>query len=84
MKVVAMKRKVEQFSNEQMQQAFANVRGKNWKNPIRKTIDNPGPRNVECLIAAIVEFTGSFPTVVEMPNGKLRVVADGYYLAIGA
>jgi hypothetical protein len=73
------------YTNEQMSQCFANVQNaKGWKHRINKLIDNPGEKNLDCLAEAILNFTGSMPTFFNESNGKVRVMAEGYYAAIGA
>jgi len=54
---------------------------KNWKNPIRATVDKNA--NIAGIKEAIIFYTGSVPTITETKKGY-RVVADGYYLTIGA
>jgi len=74
-----------QYTQEQMHQAFENVQDKtNWKNPIDCIIDDPGEENLECLRDAIIHFTGSIARINSVDEGKVRVQANGYYLAIGA
>jgi hypothetical protein len=68
------------FTQAQMSQCFDNVKNaENWKDPINKTIANPGMQNLMCLAEAIVHFTGSFAHIKLLPNGKVRVTAPGYY-----
>lgn len=60
----------------------------NWKNPIDAVIDLD-PADEELLKRAVVFFTGSVATIERDPFGRdngieARVVADGYYNAIGA
>jgi len=54
---------------------------KNWKRTISSDIAQADKVIVE---RAIMNATGSSSVFTEQPNGRLKVIADGYYNAIGA
>jgi len=75
-----IRRVVTKFTTEQMRTAFANVSNPtDWKLPVNRVITNPGSKNVECLARAILEFTGTEPTIILLSDNKLHVQAAGYY-----
>lgn len=63
-------------SQEELQAAFDLVRDpKDWKNHIDTVID----ADKQGIVAdAISHFTATSAHFEELPNGKLRVIADGY------
>lgn len=72
---------IKQYTDEDLGAAFDSVKNsKNWKNPINRLISNDADR--ELIARAIIYFTGSRPEFIEQ-NGKTRVIASGYYNAIG-
>lgn len=74
----------EPFTSTEMQAAFEMVRDKSdWKKPIDIVIDDPGPKNLACMEEAIIFYTGSTATVRELPSGRLKITAPGYYNTIG-
>lgn len=54
-----------------------------WKNPIRCTLDSLSEADEKLLHDAVVFYTGSVPTIVRQRNGKVKVLAAGYYNTIG-
>ncbi len=56
----------------------------NWKNPIDKIIDTPDDEVEKKIFNAVIYFTGSVPRFTALPNGKTRVTAQGYYMAVGS
>jgi hypothetical protein len=67
---------------EQMDKAFKLVQNKeHWKNPINAVI---AAKDRDVVDEAIIYYTGSVGAFTPMKGGKLRVRADGYYIAIGA
>ena len=64
--------------------AFDRVKNaKHWKNPINKILAlTPEERNV--IEDAVIHFAGCVPTFIKMADGRTRVVAVGYYNAVGA
>ena len=52
-----------------------------WKNPINKVIDAPDEKLQKEIEEAVIFYTASIPDFRPMRNGKVRVVAEGYYLA---
>lgn len=55
----------------------------NWKNPIDVVVVL-SDRQVALVREAVVFFTGSVPTITKREDGAVRVVAAGYYAAVGA
>lgn len=55
----------------------------NWKNPIHVRINAKGI-DLNTLSDAIIFYTGSVPEFVDRKGDFVTVIADGYYLAIGA
>lgn len=56
-----------------------------WKNPIDAVIElEMGSREQRLLDYAIIFFAGCGAEYFDEGEGKIRVVADGYYLSIGA
>ena len=75
------------YTREQLEAAFDRVKPEgHWKNPIRRTFDGKLSDEEKAVIrAAIIFYTGSVPKFTEYPKQDLtKVVADGYFLAIGA
>lgn len=71
------------LTQEQLEAAFNKVKNpSHWKDRIDAVIDAADWDHVE---KAVIYFTGSVPEVVEtLADGKLRIVAAGYWEAIGA
>lgn len=71
-----------EYSREQLLQVFEQVCNKrNWKNPINKVVPLDSDRDL--IYEAIVYFAGCSPQF-KVENDKLRIVAEGYYNAVGA
>jgi hypothetical protein len=74
----------EEISHDEAKEAFSLVQNEgNWKNPIDKVICCDD-RLLGIIERSIVFFTGSEPKVISQGKGIYRIVADGYYIAIGA
>lgn len=72
-------------THDELERAFARVRPKpNWKGPIDVTISNPGPAGRKRIAEAISYYTASSAAFHKAGRGKIRVVAAGYYAAVGA
>ncbi len=56
----------------------------NWKARIDVTLPALSMVDATMIHRAVVFYTGSEPTFTDNPNGTTRIVADGYYAAIGA
>jgi hypothetical protein len=63
--------------------AFAKVQDKrNWKLPIYATIEE---HELSMVLAAVIFFTGGgFCSQVRRPDGKIEIVAHGYYFHTGS
>ena len=70
----------------ELKAAFERVENKsNWKLPIDATIELENPIQDAILISdAVIHFAGCVPTIWHMEGNKYRVVAIGYYAAVGA
>ena len=81
-----------EYSQEELLAAFKRVENKkNWKNPINRIVTVDGEEDERLITQAVIHFTGSVPMFEEVPHpwrddGKkrFRVIAEGYYNAIGA
>jgi len=78
------------YTDEELHAAFDKVKNKrNWKERVDAVIDE---KDLDVTTEAIIYFTGSMPDIVdswEWPRsrrakGKVRIVASGYYEAVGA
>jgi hypothetical protein len=78
-----MKYKHEEYTVEQLQQAFTSVQNsEHWKNPISATINKDDQALVH---EAIVYFAGCNPQFEPIMGTELLTVkAVGYYVAVGA
>ena len=78
-----MKYKHEEYTVEQLQQAFTSVQNsEHWKNPISATINKDDQALVH---EAIVYFAGCNPQFEPIMGTELLTVkAVGYYIAVGA
>jgi hypothetical protein len=64
------------------QAAFDKIKpADNWKMPVDAWID---VADFEQCNRACIHFTGSTLDIIDRSGGRVRVVADGYYIAIGA
>ncbi len=73
----------DKYTQEQLHAAFTSVQNKKgWKYPVNAVVE--ADVDQELLTEAIIHFTGSVPEFIPLPNGKIRVKAVGYYIAIGA
>ena len=62
---------------------------RNWKNPINAVVDLPrteGDRKLflELLSRAVCFYCGCVPEILDLGSNKVRVVAVGYYAAVGS
>lgn len=74
-----------EYTQDELRAAFDRVAcTKNWKNRINRIVTIADAAERDLISKAIIHFTGSVPEFVEQPSGKVRVIADGYYAAIGA
>lgn len=85
-----------QVSRGELDEAFKKVQPKdNWKNPINAEVVVEGDEEIAMIREAVIFFTGSVPSFkalrpVRPIRGKdggamlYKVVAAGYYVAIGA
>lgn len=78
-----------QFTREELETAFNQVAPKDqWKNPICAYAVFRSPRERIAMHAAVPFFTGSTPTLEFVgtagDTSAYKVVADGYYKAVGA
>lgn len=65
--------------------AFEKVAPKeNWKLPIDAEVDVAGDFEIYVLKQAVIFFTACVPDVRRIGPGRCRVVAAGYYAAVGA
>ncbi len=70
------------YARKQLHAAFDAVKDKkNWKMPIVATITED---KVDVTDAAISFFAGGGVETATLKNGKIRIVAPGYYALIGA
>ena len=78
-----MKYEHEEYTVEQLQQAFASVQNsEHWKNPISATINKV---DQDLVHEAIVYFAGCNPQFEPIMGTELLTVkAAGYYVAVGA
>jgi hypothetical protein len=77
--------KHKEATQEELEEAFNLVKNnKHWKNPINKTIKDPGREMQGLIVEAVAHYTGSFPEISTLPGGKINVRAAGYYSTIGA
>lgn len=78
-----MKYKYEEYTIEQLQQAFTSVQNsEHWKNPISATINKD---DQDLVHEAIVYFAGCNPQFEPIMGTELLTVkAVGYYVAVGA
>ena len=62
--------------------AFAKVQDKrNWKLPVYATIEE---YELSMVLAAVIYFTGGgFSSLVKRPDGRVDIVAHGYYYHVG-
>lgn len=64
---------------------FAKVEPKdNWKDPIDTTIATPTAEEQAAITDAVIYFCGCVPEFYPTKDGKTRVIAEGYYNAVGA
>ena len=71
-----------EYTQADLKFAFTKVQNKeHWKNPIDAIIKMEEQDITE---RAIIFYTGSIPSFAPKAGGMLRVIADGYYVAIGA
>lgn len=74
-----------EYTSEELNKAFNRVaNSKNWKNRINRVVEIKDDEERDLISEAIIHFTGSCPDFIEQSNGKVRVVANGYYATIGA
>jgi hypothetical protein len=67
-----------------LEEYFKKVQNKdNWKNPINAFVPEKDEIDLEAYKKAITFFTGSVATCTPVGKGTL-IVADGYYISIGA
>ena len=78
-----MKYAHEEYTVEQLQQAFTSVQNsEHWKNPISATINKD---DQDLVHEAIVYFAGCNPQFEPIMGTELLTVkAVGYYIAVGA
>ena len=78
-----MKYKHEEYTVEQLQQAFTSVQNsEHWKNPISATINKD---DQDLVHEAIIYFAGCNPQFEPIMGTELLTVkAVGYYIAVGA
>ncbi len=70
------------YTVHELRGAFDRVQDKtNWKNPIDAVILT---KDQDITRAAIIHYTGSAPSFGRIDGNNLRVLAAGYYIAIGA
>lgn len=71
------------LTQAQLEAAFNKIKNpSHWKDRIDAVIEADDWDHVE---KAVIYFTGSVPQVVEkQTDGKLRIKADGYWMAVGA
>lgn len=68
-----------------LRKAFERVENKaNWKMPIDATIDITSPREGLLIAEAVVFYTGSRATFIPQGGSRYKVLAIGYYAAVGA
>ncbi len=66
------------FTQSEMEQALYVISPDDWRQPIDVLIEDPGPRNLECLAEAIIQFTGAPPVITKLDDGVIKVQALGY------
>lgn len=72
----------EKYTRDQLDDAFKKVANKeHWKYPVNAEISEEDRDITE---RAIIYFTGSVPHFTKKKNGRLRVRAVGYYVAVGS
>jgi hypothetical protein len=72
-------------TQEQLDAAFKRVQNtKNWKNRINRIVTVADDADRDVIAQAVIHFTGSVADFVEVGPNKYRVIAAGYYAAIGA
>ena len=75
-----------EYTQQELSAAFQRVQNRrNWKNRVNAVITIENDEEMRLITHAVIHFTGSVPSFVEV-DGKqrYRVTADGYYEAIGA
>jgi hypothetical protein len=71
------------YTRKQLTDAFELVRpAGDWKLEIDATA--PAGTDRELVTTAVIFFTGSVPDYEANEDGSFRVVADGYYIAVGS
>jgi len=74
-----------QFTRTELKVMFDKVADKdNWKNPINSSTILRTDDEKELLLNAIEFYTGSKATIANILGTTYKVIADGYYSAIGA
>lgn len=72
------------YTQQELQDVFNLVKNRtHWKRRINKTLVLTGEQQ-RLVSAAISYFCGSPSEFQQLPNGKVRVTAPGYYACIGA
>ena len=73
----------EEYTSQQLDDAFELVRPKpNWKYNINKVL--PKDTDIKLIEEAIIYRCGCCADFETLKNGKIRVTAVGYYIAVGA
>lgn len=64
---------------------FDKVKNKdNWKDPIDSIVTVESSDELNAIIDAVSYFTGSVADVIKIKENTFHVLADGYYLSVGA
>ena len=73
----------DRYKDEDLHTAFELVKDKaDWKMPIDATV--PADTDMVLLTDAIIYYTGSVAEYEILGDGRIHVMADGYYNAIGS
>jgi len=73
-----------EYTDEQLDAAFKRVaNSKNWKNRINRIVVADDAER-DLIARAVIHYTGSVADFIEVGPNKYRVIANGYYAAIGS
>ncbi len=71
------------YTLDQLSEAFDTVKNpENWKYPIDAVV--PKDANLDLIGRAVTWFAGCIIEYGTLPDGRIRVYADGYYNSVGS
>jgi hypothetical protein len=83
--IVAARSRGFDFPRSELSAALDRVKNKkNWKSRINRIVTFKSERERVAVEEAVVFFCGCVAEMYDMGDGRTRVVADGYYAAVGA